>query len=184
MTDFNLMEKFSVNPKATGSKTDYSEEEQARLLVDYEPIDPNNLKLLVPGDAVRYTTKDGKFKIGGKVHNINFNAPVPVMFLHVGYGPSYFKWSVQQDNILKLWRKKASTVQPEQKVDQKNEQLVADLHSDLKIQNLQLQIDQLKLSVQSLQADNQKLIQAIAQVFSKTRGIQPTTPNTLVGKLN
>lgn len=110
--DFDIKKKAVPEPvKKDFSEyqaTAYTDQEQDKLLIGYDPVPQEALLLLRAGTHVRYMTTAGDFRRGGFVHNIKTKGK-PMIFLETGRDPkvqNYAKWPLAIEDISTLWKKR------------------------------------------------------------------------------
>lgn len=116
--DFDIKKKNTNVDVVVGAKqvvtkpefpsTVYTDQEQDKLLIGYDPIPQDGLMLLRPGTHVRYLTTTGEFRRGGFVHNIKTKG-TPMIFLETNKDPKaqgYAKWPVAIEDIQTMWKKR------------------------------------------------------------------------------
>jgi hypothetical protein len=135
----------------------YTAKEQEELLENYHEIPIADVTKLAPKTLVRYTGTDGRFRIGGRVHNINSKVNPAIMWLSSGYGPTYFKWMVPVNKLKKVWISNAETLQVGQPTLQ--------VGQPVEIDNDRL--DDIEMEIYTIKEDMKKIISAIATLNSK-----------------
>lgn len=108
--NFDIKKKVNpiIVPKSEFASTVYTDAEQDKLLIGYDPIPEDAIMLLRPGTHVRYMTTAGEFRRGGFVHNVKTKGK-PMVFLETGKDPKiagYKKWPVAIEDIATMWKKR------------------------------------------------------------------------------
>jgi len=160
MTDFNLLSKFSIphtkpipiNSEDKYESTVYTTLEQDKLLIGYDEVSLADIIKLPNKTQISYLLKDGKFRIGGKIHNINLKSTPILIFLESGYGVGYNKWPVAIDNLAKVWKKRTlDTTQA---------------HNE-EVEFLKQQVQNMQQTIIDMQTEIKKIIQAVGIVNSR-----------------
>lgn len=146
--------------------TVYTDEEQERLLIGYEPVPEAGWTLLRPKTHMRYETQRGDFRRGGFVHNVKLKGK-PMIFLETGFdakAPGYRKWPVALEDLARVWKKRTiedvqiaeATVNPD--VQHRVEIFEQRLHAqDMQIQTIQ---DEIKKILHIISKLNDKIVGA------------------------
>lgn len=148
--------------------TFYTNEEQDKLLIGYDPVPADALLLVRSGTHVRYLTTAGDFRRGGFVHNVKSKGK-PMIFLETGKdaaAPGYAKWPVAQEDIAMMWKKRTLE-------DVKINNVQAAERENPRTLELERRVVALETHVEHVVSEIQKLVTAVLRVNEKIQVNQP-----------